>query len=77
MIFRSDGWRCAVAIEITVPRLGWSMDEGTFSAWLKQDGDPIKQRDALFVLASDKAAEQIEALDAGILRIPPNGAEAR
>ena len=22
-------------IEITVPRLGWSMEEGIFSAWLK------------------------------------------
>jgi pyruvate dehydrogenase E2 component (dihydrolipoamide acetyltransferase) len=62
-----------VAIPITVPRLGWSMDEGTFAGWLKQDGDRVAPGDALFVLESDKAAEHIEALDAGILRAAPGG----
>jgi pyruvate dehydrogenase E2 component (dihydrolipoamide acetyltransferase) len=58
-----------VAIEILVPRLGWSMEEGTFAGWLKKDGESIKPGDALFVLESDKSSEEIEALDAGILRI--------
>jgi pyruvate dehydrogenase E2 component (dihydrolipoamide acetyltransferase) len=49
------------------------MDEGTFAGWLKRDGDRVNRGDALFVLESDKAAEEIEALDAGILRIPPDG----
>jgi pyruvate dehydrogenase E2 component (dihydrolipoamide acetyltransferase) len=62
-----------VAIPITVPRRDWSMDEGTFTAWLKEDGDRIERGDAVFVLESTKAAEEIESLDAGILRIPPNG----
>jgi pyruvate dehydrogenase E2 component (dihydrolipoamide acetyltransferase) len=61
-----------MAIEITVPRLGWSMDEGTFSAWLKQDGEPVQVGERLFTLESEKAAQEIEALDAGILRIPPD-----
>ena len=26
-----------MAIEITVPRLGWTMEEGVFLGWLKQD----------------------------------------
>jgi pyruvate dehydrogenase E2 component (dihydrolipoamide acetyltransferase) len=56
---------------ITVPRLGWSMEEGTFVNWLKQEGDRIQPGEPLFVLESDKAAENIEALDAGILHIPP------
>ena len=30
-------------IEIAVPRLGWSMDEGTFGEWLKNDGEFIKE----------------------------------
>jgi pyruvate dehydrogenase E2 component (dihydrolipoamide acetyltransferase) len=62
-----------VAFQINVPRLGWSMDEGTFLEWRKRDGDLIKPGDILFVLESDKAAEEIEAIDAGILRIPPSG----
>jgi pyruvate dehydrogenase E2 component (dihydrolipoamide acetyltransferase) len=62
-----------VADPVTVPRLGWSMEEGTFVEWLKRDGDQIAQGDALFVLESEKAAENIEAIDAGTLRLDPNG----
>ena len=29
-------------LPITVPRLGWSMDEGTFVGWLKKDGEKVK-----------------------------------
>ena len=59
-----------MAIAITVPRLGWSMEEGTFVEWLKRDGDSVQPGEPLFVLESDKAAENIEAIDAGFLRIP-------
>ena len=58
--------------EITIPRLGWSMEEGVFSGWLKQDGDTIRQGDPLFELEGEKAVQEIEAVDAGILRIPAN-----
>ena len=58
--------------EITIPRLGWSMEEGVFSGWLKQDGDTIRQGDPLFELEGEKAVQEIESLDAGILRIPAN-----
>ena len=40
-----------MAFEITIPRLGWSMEEGTFSGWLKQDGDTIQCGDPLFELS--------------------------
>ena len=30
-----------MAIEITIPRLGWNMEEGVFVGWLKQDGDDV------------------------------------
>ncbi len=60
-------------IEITIPRLGWSMDEGTFLGWLKHDGDTISPGDVLFQLEGEKAVQDIEAIDAGILRIPPHG----
>jgi pyruvate dehydrogenase E2 component (dihydrolipoamide acetyltransferase) len=59
-----------VAIPITVPRLGWTMEEGTFVNWLKHDGDMVRPGDPLFVLESDKSSEEIESLDGGILRIP-------
>ncbi len=62
-----------MAIEITIPRLGWSMDEGTFGRWLKQDGERVEEGDALFELEGDKAVQAVESFDAGILRIMPNG----
>jgi pyruvate dehydrogenase E2 component (dihydrolipoamide acetyltransferase) len=62
-----------MAAAVTIPRLGWNMDEGVFVAWLKQDGDRVRAGDALFSLEGEKATQDIEALDAGILRIPPTG----
>ncbi len=58
-------------IEIIVPRLGWSMEEGAFVAWLKQDGEFIRAGEALFSIEGDKAVQEIEAIDSGILRISP------
>ena len=60
-------------IEIQLPRLGWSMEEGKFLDWLKKDGDFIQEGEPLFTLESDKAAQEIESIDSGILCIPPNG----
>ncbi len=60
-----------MAIEITVPRLGWNMEEGIFAGWLKHDGDVVKAGESIFSLESEKATQDIESLDSGILRIPP------
>ncbi|MBC8356212.1 MAG: 2-oxo acid dehydrogenase subunit E2 [Planctomycetes bacterium] len=57
-------------IEIIVPRLGWSMDEGTFGEWLKRDGDQVTAGDMIFVLEGEKASQEIESFDAGILHVP-------
>jgi pyruvate dehydrogenase E2 component (dihydrolipoamide acetyltransferase) len=65
-----------MAIPITIPRLGWNMDEGTFVGWLKPDGAAVRPGEPLFSLESDKATQEIECLDAGILRIAPDGPRA-
>ena len=62
-----------MAIEITIPRLGWSMDEGIFGQWLKQDGETVDFGDPLFLLESDKAHQEVESVDEGILHIIPSG----
>ena len=61
-----------MAFEITIPRLGWSMEEGIFAGWLKKDGDLVRRGESLFELEGEKALQEIEALDEGILRIPPS-----
>ncbi len=65
-----------MAVEITVPRLGWNMEEGVFVGWLKKDGDEVRPGDALFTLEGEKATEDIECLDSGILRIPAGAPKA-
>ena len=62
-----------MATEVTIPRLGWNMDEGTFIGWLKSDGQHVTAGEPLFILEGDKAAQDIESLESGILRIPPEG----
>src|SRR5258705_4159015 len=59
-------------IEIIVPRLGWSMEEGAFVAWLKKDGEFVESGDRLFSIEGDKAIQEIESIDSGILRIAPD-----
>ena len=59
-------------IEIIVPRLGWSMEEGAFVAWLKKDREQVKAGEALFSIEGDKAVQEIESIDSGILRIAAN-----
>jgi pyruvate dehydrogenase E2 component (dihydrolipoamide acetyltransferase) len=61
-----------MAFEITLPRLGWDMVEGSLGSWLKNDGEFVKEGEMLFSVEGDKAVQEIEALDSGYLRISPN-----
>lgn len=61
-----------MAIEIVMPKLGWTMEEGVLDEWVKQDGEEVRAGDIMFVVESDKALQEIEAFDSGILRILPD-----
>ncbi len=61
-----------MAYEVTMPRLGWTMEEGVFGEWLKQDGDEVQPGDLLFTVEGDKATQEVEVFEGGILRLPPN-----
>jgi pyruvate dehydrogenase E2 component (dihydrolipoamide acetyltransferase) len=58
--------------QITIPRLGWSMEEGVFAEWLKSPGEHVVAGEMLFVLEGEKASQEIESFDAGVLCIPPD-----
>ena len=64
-----------MAVEVMVPRLGWSMESGAFGQWLKQDGDAVAVGEAVFTIEGEKATEEVESLDAGVLHIRPGVAE--
>lgn len=60
-------------IPVVVPRLGWTMEQGVFVEWLKRDGDTIRIGDPIFVLEGEKATQDIESTDAGVLKILSTG----
>ena len=61
-----------MAVEISIPRLGWSMEEGVFAGWLKQPGDVVQAGDPLFMLEGEKATQEIESIGEGVLHLAPD-----
>ena len=63
-----------MAVEITLPKLGLTMEEGTVEVWLVADGDVISVGTPLLRLATDKIDVDVEAEAEGILaRAGPDG----
>ncbi len=61
---------------VVVPALGESVSKGTIIAWLKQNGDAVREGDGLFELETDKATVTVPAVAAGELTIAaPAGRE--
>jgi len=62
-------------IEILMPRLSDTMEEGAISAWHKKPGDPVEVGDLLVEIETDKATMEYEAYDAGVLQdiVVPEG----
>lgn len=61
--------------EVVMPRLGWTMETGRVVEWLKQDGEEVRAGEFLFLVETEKAVTEVEALDSGVLRIPPGAPE--
>ena len=62
-----------MATEIVMPKLGWTMEEGTLTEWKKNDGDEVTPGEIYMLVESDKALNEIESFEAGVLRILPDG----
>ena len=58
-----------MATEILMPKLGFSMNEGTVAEWLVPDGGQAVEGQPLYALESEKATQEIEAPATGTLRI--------
>jgi len=54
---------------LLVPQLSISMEEATVSRWLVGDGDPVAAGQIVVEVETDKATVEIEAPEAGLLRI--------
>ena len=56
-----------MAIELKMPALSPTMEEGTLAKWLKQEGDTIVAGDIIAEIETDKATMEFEAVDEGTL----------
>ena len=56
-----------MATEVKLPRLGQGMESGTIVKWLKGEGDPVKKREPLYELDTDKVTQEVEAEADGVL----------
>lgn len=54
-------------IEILMPALSPTMEEGTLSKWLIKEGDTINSGDVMAEIETDKATMEIEAVDEGVI----------
>ncbi len=61
-----------MALDIVMPRLSDSMEEGTIVSWLVADGDTVEQGQPLAEIETDKATVAYEADAAGmiVIRVP-------
>ena len=54
-------------INITMPALSPTMEEGTLSKWLVGLGDTVEAGDVIAEIETDKATMEIEAVDEGVV----------
>ncbi|MBM2711609.1 pyruvate dehydrogenase complex E1 component subunit beta [Mesorhizobium caraganae] len=64
-------------IEILMPALSPTMEEGNLSKWLKSEGDKVVAGDVIAEIETDKATMEVEAVDEGTLAkiVVPAGTE--
>ena len=56
-----------MAIQILMPALSPTMEEGTLAKWLVKEGDTVNSGDLMAEIETDKATMEFEAVDEGII----------
>ena len=56
-----------MALEILMPALSPTMEEGTLAKWLIAEGDRVQSGDLLAEIETDKATMEFEAVDEGVI----------
>jgi pyruvate dehydrogenase E1 component beta subunit len=56
-----------MAIEILMPALSPTMEEGTLAKWLVKEGDTVSSGDIMAEIETDKATMEFEAVDEGVM----------
>ena len=57
-----------MATELTMPQMGYDMQEGTILKWLKSEGDSVENGEPIAEIETDKAVVEFESYAAGVVR---------
>ncbi|MBO8141609.1 MAG: 2-oxo acid dehydrogenase subunit E2 [Firmicutes bacterium] len=57
-----------MATQVTMPKLGMTMEEGTVTKWFKAEGEPVQEGEPLLSVLTDKVDIEVEAPASGVLR---------
>src|SRR5437763_10069737 len=73
----AKGKLASMPIELRMPALSPTMEEGTLAKWLVKEGDAVKSGDILAEIETDKATMEFEAVDEGTIAkiVVPEGSE--
>ncbi|MDB5583894.1 MAG: dihydrolipoamide acyltransferase [Bradyrhizobium sp.] len=58
-----------MTVQVLLPKIGFSMNEGELVEWLVPDGGQAVEGEPLYALESDKSTNEIESPATGTLRI--------
>jgi len=58
-----------MAIEIRIPKLGFSMESGILAEWLVEDGAQVETGQDLYALENEKSTQEVESPGSGKLKI--------
>jgi pyruvate dehydrogenase E2 component (dihydrolipoamide acetyltransferase) len=57
----------AMPIQILMPALSPTMEEGTLAKWLVKEGQQVRSGDVMAEIETDKATMEFEAVDEGVI----------
>jgi Pyruvate/2-oxoglutarate dehydrogenase complex, dihydrolipoamide acyltransferase (E2) component, and related enzymes len=58
-----------MSTQVLLPKIGFSMDEGTLTEWLVADGTQVIEGQPIYSLESDKSVNEVNAPASGTLKI--------
>ena len=58
-----------MAVEVLLPKFGFSLNEGTLAEWLVEDGGQAVEGQPLYALESEKSTQEVESPASGTLKI--------
>src|SRR5690606_6689018 len=76
-LHRRAGGELLMPIELKMPALSPTMEEGTLARWLVKEGDSVSAGDVLAEIETDKATMEVESIDEGTVGkiLIPDGTE--